>query len=465
MSKMVSTTIEDFKNVFRGEILQPGNAGYDDARSIWNGMYDRKPAVIARCIGTSDVIEAVNFARENNFTVSVKGGGHNAAGNAVCDDGFVIDLSLMRRVTVDKNDNTVHVDGGALLGDVDHETQLHGLAVSAGIISHTGVGGLALGGGFGWISRKFGHTVDNLISAEVVTANGEYKTASADENPDLFWGLRGGGGNFGIVTSFQFKAAEIGNEVYSGVIVKKFENAQQYMQFHREYVRNLPDEMTVWLVIRHAPPLPFLPEDIHGKMVVLVPFVWLGENAEGDELLKPIREYTESLGEFIGMHPWTGWQSGFDGLVLHGARNYWKSHQMSDLSDDAIKEIEEFAGKMPSDECEIFIPHMEGVASRIPVDQTAFAHRSSPFVLNIHTRWRESSDDNKCLQWARDFHNATQPYSDGVYVNFLSDEGADRVKDAYTRETWDKLVAIKRKYDPENFFRMNQNINPTNGTY
>lgn len=424
-------------------------------------MFDRKPAIIARCLGTSDVIHALNFARDNNLLIAVKGGGHNSAGTAVCKDGMMIDLSLMRRVMVDKNNKTVRIDGGALLGDADYETQLHGLAVSAGIVSHTGVGGLTLGGGMGWISRKYGLSIDNLISAEVVTADGRLVTASKDENPDLFWGIRGGGGNFGIVTSFEFKCAEIGTEVFSGMIIKKFEDAKEYIQFHRDYVRTLPDEMTVWMVVRHAPPLPFLPEDVHGRMVVAVPFVWLGDKAQGRELIKPIQDSTESLGEHIGMTPWVDWQSGFDGLVGHGARNYWKSHHLAEFPDACIDEIIEFAGKLPTEECEVFIPHMEGAPSRVPENETAFAHRYTPFVLNIHTRWQEVADDEKCIAWARDFHNVTSKYARGVYVNFLSDEGDDRVKEAYTQETWDRLVQIKNKYDPNNLFRLNQNIKPS----
>ena len=461
MADLQTATIDALREHFRGEILLPGDEGYDSSRRIWNGMFDRRPAIIARCVGTSDVINAVNFARDNGLLVAVKGGGHNSAGTAACDDGIMIDLSLMRRVLVDTQRNTVKVDGGALLGDVDYETQLHGLAVPGGIVSHTGVGGLTLGGGMGWIGRKHGLTIDNLISAEVVTADGKLLTASAEENPDLFWGIRGGGGNFGIATSFEFSAAEIGTEVYSGMIVKKFEDARRYMQFHRDYVRNLPDEMTVWLVVRHAPPLPFLPDDVHGKMVVAVPFVWLGEPAKGEELMKPLREITESYGEALGMHPWIGWQSGFDGLVAHGARNYWKSHHLKELSDEGIDRIIEFAGKMPTDECEVFIPHMEGAQSRVPENETAYVHRKTPFVLNIHTRWQNASDDERCLAWARDFHRSTEPFAQGVYVNFLSDEGEARVKEAYTQDVWDRLVQVKNTYDPNNLFRMNQNIKPS----
>lgn len=461
MKQLQDEKIDELKKHLRGDVLLPGDEGYESARQIWNGMFDRRPAIIARCVGTSDVINAVNFARDNHLLIAVKGGGHNSAGNAVCDDGIMIDLSLMRRVNVDPKNKTVRVDGGALLGDVDTETQLYGLAVSGGgIISHTGVGGLTLGGGFGWISRKHGLAIENLISAEVVTADGKILTASADEHPDLFWGIRGGGGNFGIVTSFEFRCVEIGTAVYSGLIIKKFEDTKAYMQFHRDYVRGLPDEMTVWMVVRHAPPLPFLPKDVHGKMVLVVPFVWLGDEAEGAKLVKPIREATASHGEGIGMNPWVAWQSGFDGLVEHGARNYWKSHHLKELSDDCIDRIVEFAETMPSDEIEIFIPHMEGAPSRVPENATAYAHRKTPFVLNIHTRWRDASDDESCLAWARDFHRATEPFAQGVYVNFLSDEGEDRVRAAYTPEVWDRLVEVKKKYDSNNLFRMNQNIKP-----
>ncbi len=444
----------------RGEVLLQGDEAYDAARQIWNGMFDRKPGIIVRCVGTRDVMNAVNFARDNKLLTSVKGGGHNSAGNAVCDDGVMIDLSLMRRVHVEAQKKTARLEGGELLGVGDTETQIHGLAVSSGIISHTGVGGLTLGGGFGWISRKHGLTIDNLISAEVVTADGKLLMASADENPDLFWGIRGGGGNFGIVTSFEVKCADIGTELYSGLIVKRFEYAKEYIKFHRDYVRTLPDEMTVWMVVRHAPPLPFLPSEVHGKRVVAVPFVWLGNEETGKALIQPIQEATPSHGEAIGMNPWVGWQSGFDGLVEHGARNYWKSHHLKGLSDDCIDKIISFGSAMPSPECEVFIPHMEGMPSRVPVDETAFSYRAKPFVLNIHTRWQSASDDHKCMTWAQDFHAATQPFAKGVYVNFLSDEGEGRVRDAYTEPVWDRLVQIKQAYDPENLFRMNQNIKP-----
>ncbi len=452
--------VEELRARLRGRLLCEDDSGYDDLRQVWNGMIDRKPALIVQCIGAHDVIESIRFARTHDIATAVKGGGHNVAGMAVCAKGLMIDLSPMRSVHVDAQQKTVRVGGGCLLGDVDCETQRNGLAVSAGIVSHTGVAGLTLGGGFGWISRKHGLSIDNLLSVDLVTAEGQLLTASPEAHPELFWAIRGGGGNFGIVVSFEFKCAEIGTEVYSGLIVKKFEDARQYIQFHRDYVRTLPDEMTVWMVVRHAPPLPFLPAEVHGKMIVVVPFVWLGNEAEGRDLIRPIQEATPSHAEAIGMNPWAAWQSGFDGLVGHGARNYWKSHHITGLSDECIDQTIAFGETMPSAECEIFIPHMEGAPSRVPIEETAFSHRKTPFVLNIHTRWQDAADDDRCIAWARDFHAATQAFAQGVYVNFLSEEGDERVKEAYTESVWDRLVKVKRQYDPDNFFRMNQNIKP-----
>jgi len=448
------------KSALSGNLILPGDSTYEESRKIWNGMFDKKPGIITQCINSEDVVESVNFARENKLLLAVKGGGHNSAGTASCDGGIMIDLSLMQNVEVDPDNKTAKAEGGCLLGKVDKATQEHGLAVSSGIISHTGVGGLTLGGGMGWISRKHGFSVDNLISAEVVTADGDIVHASKDQNSDLFWALKGGGGNFGIVTNFEFKCADIGTEVYSGPIVKRFEDVKEYIRFHREFVKTMPDEMTVWMVIRHAPPLPFLPEEVHGKMVVLVPFVYLGDPEKGKELMQPVRDFGETLGDGSAMHPWVGWQSAFDGLVDHGARNYWKSHHLKGLTDDCIDVIVDYASKMPSDECEVFIPHMEGVPSRIGSDETAFSFRSTPFVLNIHTRWREQSDDEACMKWARDFFTETKPFSHGVYVNFISDEGENRTKEAYTPEVWQKLVKVKTDWDSGNLFRMNQNIRP-----
>jgi len=458
---MKNERVSAFSKLITGKVILPGENGYDEARAIWNGMFDKKPSLIVRCLNSRDISQAVMFARENQLRIAVKGGGHNSAGNAVVDEGMMIDLSLMQKVEVDPDRQVVKVEGGCLLGAVDEATQEHGLAVSAGIISHTGVGGLTLGGGFGWISRKYGLSVDNLISVELVTAEGAVVHASSSENSDLFWAVRGGGGNFGIVSFFEFKAAQIGTEVYTGPVVKRFEDAGEYLRFHAEYVRNMPDEMTIWLVIRYAPPLPFIPEEYHNKLVVLVPYVWLGDEAEGNRLIQPIRDFGETIGDGSGKKPWTAWQSAFDGLVDHGARNYWKSHHLKELSGECIDIINSFAEKMPSTECEVLIPHMEGAPSRIDPEATAFPHRNTPFVLNLHTRWQDASDDEQAIAWAKDFHDATRPYSQGVYVNFLSEEGADRVKEAYTKAVWDRLVEAKNKWDPKNTFNMNQNIKPS----
>ena len=460
-SQINTEQLTGLRSRLHGDFILPGDAEYDTTRAIWNGMIDRKPGGIICCKDEHDVIAGVNFARENNLVLAIKGGGHNVAGNAVCDNGLMLDLSGLNAVTVYPSTQTVRVGGGSLLHDVDVETQKYGLAVSAGIVSHTGVGGLTLGGGFGWISRKHGLSIDNLISAKMVTADGSLLNVDKDNHPDLFWGIRGGGGNFGVVTEFQFQCADIGTEVYSGMIVHRFEDARSYMQFHAEYVRTLPDEMTAWMVIRHAPPLPFLDASVHGQRVVIVPFVYLGDPAEGEVLINPIRNFGKPLGEAIGMNPWVDWQAGFDGLNSHGARNYWKSHHLKNLSTPCIETVLEYARNLPTQQSEIFIPHMEGAPSRVPEDATAYSHRKPPFVLNIHTRWDSPAEDDQCLHWARNLFNETKQYANGVYVNFLSDEGKQRVRDAYPNYIWDRLIQLKNKYDPLNLFRMNQNIPPS----
>ncbi len=456
-------TIEDtdqLKAELTGKILLPGTDGYDEARTLWNGMFDKRPGLIIQCATAKDVTKAVQFAKTQNVDLAVKGGGHNSAGTGSCDGGIQIDLSLMNKVEVNPETKRVKVQGGCLLSDVDEATQKYGLAVPSGIISHTGVGGITLGGGYGWITRKFGMSIDNLVSAEIVTARGELVTANEYEHSELFWAIRGGGGNFGIVTSFEFQGAEIGNEVFSGPIVKRFEDMASYLKFHREYVRTLPDEMTIWMVIRYAPPLPFIPEEYHGKMVILLPFVWLGDPEEGNKLMQPIRDFGETIGDGSAMHPWAVWQSAFDGLNSHGARNYWKSHQLTDLTDGCIEVLQEFANKLPTKECEIFIPHLEGASSKLSSDATAFPHRYVPFLLNIHTRWQDESQDEACMKWARDFHTATNPFGRGVYVNFVSDLGEDRAREAYTPDNWEKLVHLKDTWDPDNLFHINLNIKP-----
>ncbi len=445
----------------RGTLLLPADSQYDETRSIWNGMIQRRPAMIVRCQGAADVVRAVDFGREHDLLIAVRGGGHNVAGNAVCDGGLVIDLSPMKAVRVDASRRTARVEAGCLLRDVDCETQAFGLAVPAGIVSSTGVAGLTLGGGFGWLSRKHGLTVDNLLSADVVTVDGKIRVASPNGDPDLFWAVRGGGGNFGVVTSFEFRLHAVGPSVYSGLVVHPFDRAKEYIRFHRELVARAPDELTVWMVLRRAPPLPFLPPSVHGQLVVAVPFVYLGAAKDGEALTRPLRTFGQPHGEAVGMNPFVSWQSGFDGLNAAGARNYWKSHCLGDFSDGAIDVVLQHCDTFPSPDCEVFIPHMQGAVARVPPEESAYAHRAAAFVLNIHTRWQDASRDREMIGWARAFFEALRPHATGgVYVNFLSDEGEERVHDAYPEGVWNRLVAIKRKYDPDNVFRLNQNIKP-----
>ena len=461
MAMMQADERTGLKAQIQGDVLTPADDGkYEAARKIWNGMFDRKPALIVQCKSAADVSVAVRFARDHKLLLSVKGGGHHLAGTSVNDGGMVIDLSGMRGVAVDPKAQTAQVEGGALLSDLDSATQQHGLAVPGGIISHTGVTGLTLGGGFGWISRKYGLSIDNLRSAELVTADGSIVSANEKENADLFWGIRGGGGNFGVATALEFSCAPLGTEVFSGAIIKKFDDLQKLMRCYRDYVRTLPDELTMWMVIRKAPPLPFLPPEWHGKLVAIVAVVYLGDPAQAENLLTPIRELGETVGEHLGMTPWVGWQSGFDGLVPHGARNYWKSHDMTALPDAVIDSISEYLSRMPSDDSQVVIVHMEGATSRVPESATAYPHRKVPFMINVETRWHDAADDERCMAWTREFDSRLRDYAQGVYVNFLSAEGEDRVKEAYSPEAWKRLVELKKTWDPMNLFRMNQNIKP-----
>ncbi|MEX2535553.1 MAG: FAD-binding oxidoreductase [Trueperaceae bacterium] len=452
---------ERLQDEFGGELLRPADSGYEDARKLWNGMIDRRPALIARCRSAADVVSALAFARDREMLVAVKGGGHNVAGNAVCDGGLVIDLSLMKRVTVDAEARRARVEAGCLLQDMDRETQAHGLATPGGIVSTTGVAGLTLGGGFGWLSRSYGLSIDNLVSAEIVTADGRQLVVNESEHPELFWAIRGGGGNFGIVTSFEFRLHPIGTELLSGLVVRPLGQAREFMRFYREYVAAAPNELSAWLVIRRAPALPFLPAEAHGELVLITAFACLGEVAEAERLVAPLREHGLPYGEQVGLNPYTGWQSGFDGLNEAGARNYWKSHYLEELSDGFIDATLEAARRFPSPHCEIFIPHLQGAIASVPVEATAYAHRSAAFAMNVHTRWYEASEDSACIAWARELFENTRPFATGVYVNFLSDEGSQRVHDAYPERTWERLVAVKDAYDPENLFRLNQNIEPS----
>ena len=455
-----AAAVNQLRNALRGEALQAGDSSYEEARSIWNAMIDRRPALIVRCRGVGDVMRALAFARDRGLLLSVRGGGHNIAGSALCDDGVVIDLSLMRSVRVDPTRRRAWVEAGATLADFDHEAQAFGLATPLGINSTTGVAGLTLGGGFGWLSRKHGMTCDNLLSADVVLADGSLVRASAEENPDLFWALRGGSGNFGVVTAFEFQLHPLGPEVLAGLVVYPLDQARGVLAGYREWLPKLPDEATVWIVARKAPPLPFLPAEVHGKEVLVLPLFFAGDPTVGEKVLAPARRLGKPVGEHIGVQPYTAWQRTFDPLLVPGARNYWKSHNLSALPDGVIDALIASVGRLPSPHCEIFFGGIGGQTTRVPVDAMAYPHRDALFVVNVHGRWETSAEDAPGIAWAREFFNVTAPFATGgVYVNFLNADETARVRSAFGAN-YGRLAAVKKKYDPDNLFRVNQNIAP-----
>ena len=375
--KVPNALIEGFKAQFGGVVVLPGDGAYNDVRQIWNAMIDRKPGLIAICTSAADVALAVAFARTNNAVVSIRGGGHNIAGNAVCDDGVMIDLSQMKNVTVDPARRRAKVEPGCTLADFDKVAQAHGLATPLGINSTTGVAGLTLGGGFGWLSRKHGMTVDNLLSADVVTADGRHLVASETENPDLFWGLRGGGGNFGVVTSFEFQLHPVGPNVLSGLIVYPFEQAKSVLTQFARFTETMPNELNVWMVTRKSPPLPFLAADVHGKEIVVLALCYAGDPADGEKLIEPLRKFGTPYGEAVGVQPYTAWQQAFDPLLAPGSRNYWKSHNFSELSEGAIDTIIQYAGTLPWPNCEIFIGTIGGQTTKVAPEAMAYSSRDA----------------------------------------------------------------------------------------
>jgi FAD/FMN-containing dehydrogenase len=456
--QMVNT--DSLKQRFDGTLILPGNPGYDEARSIWNGMIDRKPAVIVRCRTQGDVMHAVQYARENQLIVAIRGGGHNIAGHAVCDGGLMIDLSAMKEVRVDAPARRAYVQPGATLGDVDRATQAHGLATPTGINSTTGIAGLALGGGFGWLSRTLGLTSDNLVSARLVTAEAKCIQVSAASHADLFWALRGGGGNFGVVTEFKFAVHPVGPDVLSGLLVFPRAEAATVLRSYREFVATAPDELSVWLVMRQAPPLPFLPREVHGQNVLVLALCYIGAENNGQKFIAPLAKFGTVLGQHVGMQPFTAWQQAFDPLLTPGARNYWKSQNLRELKDGLLDTIVEFAGELPSPHCEIFIGQLGGQAARVAADATAFGNRDATFVMNVHGRWNSPAEDKAGIAWAREVYRRTLPFATGgAYSNFLTAEETDRVKSAFGAN-YTRLAQVKKTYDPGNFFRLNQNIRP-----
>lgn len=444
-----------FKVRLRGALLCAGDAGYDDARKIWNGMIDKKPGLIVRCTGVADVINAVNFALTHKLLLSVRGGGHNVAGNAVCDGGIMIDLSPMKSVRVDLATRTARAEPGLTWGEFDRETQAFGLATTGGIISATGIAGLTLGGGIGWLMGTYGLSCDNLRSVDMVTASGQFLTASDAENQDLFWGVQGGGGNFGIVTSFEYQLHPVG-QLLAGMVLYPFEKAAATLKLFKELTRSAPDELTAQTALVTSPA---------GDPGVGIALCYNGPLQEGEEVLRPLRAFAPPLEDHVGPMAYTQLQGIADALFPPGRRTYWKSNFLKDLTDDAIDiMVDRFAG-VPSAHTVVFMEHMGGAVGRIGDEATAFNHRSARYNWSVIGGWSNPSEDEQNIQWVRELWKAMQPFSSGgVYVNYLgqeADEGAERVKAAYGPAKYERLVTLKNKYDPTNLFRLNQNIKPT----
>ena len=445
----------------RGPLLTDGDAGYDEARTLWNAMIDERPALIARCTGAADVRAAVTFAREHEILLSVHGGGHNVAGKAVSEAGLMIDLSPMSGVRVDPEARTARVGGGAVMADLDHEAQAFGLATTGGIVSTTGVAGITLGGGLGWLSRRHGLVHDNLVSADVLTAGGELVQASEKKNSELFWGLRGGGGNFGVATSFEFELHEVGPEVLNVRLIYPYEAVPETLRFYREFMADAPPEVQVYAALLRGTPEFGLPEPLHGKTLLAFRGLFVGDIDEGREAFRPLREFGDPIADLTQPIPYTVHQNQADDLYREGHRNYWKANFYEELSDGLIEAVVEHVDPLPSPYSTVFFEWMGGaIAERAP-DATAFPHRDAAFSLTVAPKWEDPARDEEMIAWARQFHEATAPYaSDGVYVNYLDQDESDRVSAAYGG-THDRLVELKNEWDPENLFRVNQNIEPT----
>jgi FAD/FMN-containing dehydrogenase len=447
---------------FRGRQIRSDHADYDIARAVWNGAIDRHPRLIARCIGTADVVAAVRFARDRDLEIAIRGGAHNVAGTAVCDGGIVIDLSAMRAVRVNPADRTAWVQGGALWGDVDHETQQHGLATTGGIVSHTGVAGLTLGGGIGWLMRKHGLTIDNLLAVEVVTADGQSLRASEDDHPDLFWAVRGGGGNFGVATSFEFRLHSVGPAVLAGPILWDASDAREVLRFYRDFVRDAPDELGTVVRFGTAPPLPVIPTDLHWRPVVMIGTCYAGPIEDGERALRPLRALRTPLLDLVGPTPYVECQSAIDSTVVHGWNYYWKSTYLPELQDDLIDVIAEHAFSCSSRRSYVAMFHLKGAVSRVVDGATAFGNRQASHAITLDGVWRPGEDvGDRETEWTRRFFAGLGRFREGVYVNFLGgDEAPDRVREAYGDSVYDRLVDVKTTYDPDNVFHHNQNIRP-----
>lgn len=452
--------LQSFRGEFRGTVLAAGDPDYEESRKVWNAMIDRRPGLIARCTGTVDVVHALRFARQHGVLMSVRGGGHNIAGLAVCEGGLMIDMSHLRGVWVDPVQHTVRAQAGCTLGDVDRETQLHGLAAVLGFVSATGIAGLTLGGGFGYQTRRHGWTCDNVISMKVVTADAKVLRVSADENQDLFWALRGGSGNFGIVTSFEYRLFPVGPEILGGAIVWRGEDARQVLDAYSEFSARAPRDLTSVAVLRIAPPAPWLPKEIHGKPIAAIFVCHLGNIADGEALVSQLRKIGQPVADIVTRRPYTQMQSLLDATQPKGRRYYWKSHYYASIDPATVDALTEHAGRIRSPHSAIILFQIEGALNAFPAAHSPVGNRDAAYVLNIAASWEKPDDDEINVKWARDGFEASRSCATGgVYINFLTEEeGVDRIEAAYGRANLEMLSALKRRYDPDDIFRHTKRV-------
>ena len=459
-SSLNKADLNEFQSTFAGQIILPDDGAYEYARGIWNGSIDRHPALIARCTGVADVVAAVRYARSTGLPAAVRSGGHSFPGQSLCDGGIVIDLGPMKGIRVDPQEGTARAQAGVALGELDRETQAFGMAVPAGIVTTTGLAGLTLGGGIGWLMRKYGLTIDQLLSVDLVTAEGEFVKASADENADLFWGVRGGGGNFGIVTNFEFRLNPVGPTVLAGPIMWPIENAPEVLRFYRDWIEDVPDELTTIIVNRKAPPLPAIPQEFHGKRVTIITCCYAGSIDDGERVVAPLRKFGTPLLDLCAPKPYVAHQSMFDASYPRGLWYYFKPCDVERLSDEVIDVVTDYSGRIQSPMSSMPIFHLGGQVARVDENATAFSGRKRGHTLNPNgiTKDAEGFEDERA--WVRGLYEALEPHHSSVYVNFLMDEGEDRIRQAYGAEKYERLKKLKKEYDPDNFFRLNQNIPP-----
>ncbi len=456
-----AATLKEFEDGLNGELVRPTDAGYDEARQIWNGAHDGRPAVIARCADAADVRHAIGFARSEGLEVAVRGGGHSIPGFSTVDGGIVIDLSPMKAIEVDAGQRTAVAEGGVLWSELDAATQEHGLAVTGGLVSTTGIAGFTLGGGIGWLMRKHGLTCDNLRSAQVVTADGRVITASDAQNSDLFWGLRGGGGNFGVVTSFEFDLHPVGPTVTAGPVFYDGARAEEILRFYRGFADEAPDELTSLANLLTAPPAPFLPEEWHGKKLIALIGCYAGDVEEGAAAMRPLSELGDPVADLIGPMPYAQMQQLIDALWPQGIQTYMKAGYLRELDDAAISTMARFHQEAPG-ASEIHVQHFGGAIARVSEEETAYGERGAAFVLNACAISHEPGGLTPCVEWAQGLYTELEPsLTGGGYVNFLAAEGQDRVRASYGEEKYAKLQALKDRYDPTNLFHRNQNVLPS----